>query len=58
MNEPGDRLQALLLRELRGATSARIEDGADPEEVTADLTERLRCLRRTHLELPTRPSGG
>ncbi|MEV6931220.1 hypothetical protein AB0M46_42945 [Dactylosporangium sp. NPDC051485] len=43
---PGDRLAELLRRELRSARTEALDDGADPDEVTADLTERIRRLRR------------
>jgi hypothetical protein len=43
--EPAADLERLLHKELRAAYSATIDGGADPEEVTADLTERLRRVR-------------
>jgi hypothetical protein len=42
---PADRLTELLRRELRNARSAALAGGADADEVTADLTERVRRLR-------------
>ncbi|MFI5911031.1 hypothetical protein [Dactylosporangium sp. NPDC051541] len=42
---PDDRLAKLLHRELRTARSDAIEGGADPDEITADLTERIQRLR-------------
>lgn len=52
-----DKLKELLLRELRGAVSAKIEGGADAEEVTADLTERLRGMRQMQQESVTKRSS-
>lgn len=40
-----ENLQELLLKELRQAV-ARIPDGIDPDEVTAELARRLRRIRR------------
>ncbi|GAA3294961.1 hypothetical protein Dvina_41280 [Dactylosporangium vinaceum] len=42
---PEDRLARLLHRELRTARSDALEGGADPDEITADLTERIQRLR-------------
>ena len=39
-------LRNLLLKELRDAMAARIDGGADPGAVTADLAQRLLRLRR------------
>lgn len=47
-----DRLRELLLRELRGAVAAKVDSGADPDEVTADLVERIRSVRQ--LRRPSR----
>jgi hypothetical protein len=41
-----ERVAAVLRRELRAAGRAARESGTDPEEITADLTERLARLRR------------
>jgi hypothetical protein len=46
MSEPSGILQDLLLRKLREAVSAKLESGADPDEVTADLNRRLHRLRQ------------
>lgn len=35
----------MLLHELRGAVAARLEEGADPDAVTVDLTDRIRRVR-------------
>jgi uncharacterized protein YhdP len=43
---PADRLAELLHRELRTARSAAMDEGTSPDEITADLTERVRRLRR------------
>ena len=40
-----ERLRQLLLDELRDATATRLSAGADPGEMTAELSERLRLLR-------------
>jgi hypothetical protein len=50
MADPGERLCKLFLDELRSAVSARIEAGADPGEVSADLGRRLRRLRSMQQE--------
>lgn len=50
MTDPGERLRNLFLNELRSAVSARIEAGADPGEVSADLGRRLRRLRSMQQE--------
>ena len=42
---PADRITELLHRELRTARSAAMDEGNSPEEITADLTERVRRLR-------------
>jgi len=49
-DEPAERLAELLHRELRTAGTAAKDDGATAEEVTADLTERLKRLRRLNAE--------
>jgi hypothetical protein len=41
----GDDLHDLLLRELRAAVRARLAGGADPQDVLADLNQRLEALR-------------
>jgi hypothetical protein len=46
----GDHLAELLHRELRSARHAAIERGATEQEVTDDLTERVRRLRRLNDE--------
>lgn len=43
---PADRITELLHRELRTARSAAMDEGSSPDEITADLTERVRRLRR------------
>lgn len=43
---PADRITELLHRELRTARSSAMDEGKSPEEITADLTERVRRLRR------------
>jgi hypothetical protein len=43
---PADRIAELLHRELRTARSAAMDEGTSPDEITADLTERVRRLRR------------
>lgn len=43
--EPPVNLGQFLYQELRSAYSATVHGGADPEAVTADLTERLRRVR-------------
>lgn len=53
MGEEPDRVQELLLRELRGAVNAKIDRGADPNDVTADLTERLHRVRQMLLNQVT-----
>jgi hypothetical protein len=40
-----ENLQELLLRKLREAIAARLADGADPDETTAELAWRLRRIR-------------
>jgi hypothetical protein len=56
MLEHPDRLKDILLRQLRGAVGTRIAGGTDPDEVTADLTERLRRLRRMRPGGAVRPA--
>ncbi|MET7423435.1 hypothetical protein [Dactylosporangium sp. NPDC005555] len=43
---PADRIAELLHRELRTARSAAMEEGSSPDEITADLTERVARMRR------------
>ncbi|HTJ33031.1 MAG TPA: hypothetical protein VL738_07355 [Dactylosporangium sp.] len=45
-DEQAERVAAVLRRELQAAGQAARESGTDPEEITADLTERLARLRR------------
>ncbi|TDB94257.1 hypothetical protein E1091_11180 [Micromonospora fluostatini] len=45
----------LLLQELRGAVSARISVGADPDEMSAELARRLRRIRRMQEDHHHRP---
>jgi len=45
VSDEADPVKKLLHRELRAAYSAKVERGADPDEVTADLTERIRRVR-------------
>src|SRR3954467_857983 len=52
MNESRQALQGLLLRELRAAVTARIEDCADPGQVTTDLEQRLRQIDALQREAP------
>ncbi len=51
MDESRQAQQGALLRELRVAWRARIDGGADPGEVTADLERRLQRLAE-HTALP------
>jgi hypothetical protein len=57
---PADRITELLHRELRTARSAAMDDGTSPDEITADLTERVRRLRRLNDTgwRPRSPDGG
>lgn len=41
-----EKLRELLLKELRDAVAARMPDGTDPHEMTAELARRLRRIRR------------
>ena len=54
---PADRITELLHRELRTARSAAMEEGTSPDEITADLTERVARLRRLN-EAGWRPGRG
>jgi hypothetical protein len=54
---PADRLAELVRRELREARTAALAAGADPAEVTADLTERVRRLRERNAATGE-PEGG
>ncbi|MGI5243738.1 hypothetical protein [Dactylosporangium sp. CA-139066] len=45
-DEQAERVAAVLRQELQAAGRAARESGTDPEEITADLTERLARLRR------------
>ncbi|UQU64284.1 hypothetical protein COUCH_35895 [Couchioplanes caeruleus] len=53
MHTSDEQLHHLLERELRAAVAARIEDGAEAGEVTADLVRRLRRIS----ELRSGPPG-
>lgn len=62
-----ERLTDMFLQELHDAVSARIEAGADPDELSAELQRRLRRLRSmqhearsdaTHLKSVGRVVGG
>jgi hypothetical protein len=54
--DPADRITELLHRELRTARSTAMDEGTSPEEITADLTERVRRLRRLN-DAGWRPGG-
>ncbi|MEV4515294.1 hypothetical protein AB0K00_40850 [Dactylosporangium sp. NPDC049525] len=54
---PADRITELLHRELRTARSAAMDEGTSPDEITADLTERVRRLRRLN-DAGWRPGAG
>ncbi|GGM21549.1 hypothetical protein ACFFX1_00615 [Dactylosporangium sucinum] len=43
---PEDRVVNLLHDALRGARQAALDEGRDPEEITADITEKVERLRR------------
>jgi hypothetical protein len=59
-SEPTDLIAGLLVRELRAAVTAAIDEGADPDEVQADLVRRLHHLRHLqryeHRPRPLRPN--
>jgi hypothetical protein len=59
-DQPAERLAEFLRRELRTAGKEAKSDGATAEEVTADLTERLKKLRRLNAEgwPARRPANG
>jgi hypothetical protein len=48
-DEQAERVAAVLRRELQAAGQAARESGTDPEEITADLTERLARRPRRNL---------
>jgi hypothetical protein len=54
---PADRITELLHRELRTKRTSAMDEGTSPDEITADLTERVARLRRLNAA-GWRPGGG
>lgn len=53
-----ESLQELLLKELCEAVAARISSGADPGELTAELTRRLRRIEQMQEKDRPQPRSG